>query len=72
LTLNDEATGRLHKVPVRHLLIVDEMGMKNLAQQRGEILFGIIMRRFETRSTMMAPVRRCSGYEYRPRPMLAC
>jgi DNA replication protein DnaC len=39
------------------LLIVDDMGMKNLPKRSGEILFEIIMRRYETRSTMMTSNR---------------
>jgi DNA replication protein DnaC len=39
------------------LLIVDDMGMKNLPRRAGEILFEIIMRRYETRSTMMTSNR---------------
>ena len=39
------------------LLIVDDMGMKNLPRQAGEIVFEIIMRRYETRSTMMTSNR---------------
>lgn len=39
------------------LLIVDDMGMKNLPRRSGEILFEIIMRRYETRSTLMTSNR---------------
>jgi len=39
------------------LLIVDDMGMKNLPRRAGEILFEIVMRRYETRSTMMTSNR---------------
>ena len=39
------------------LLIEDDMGMKNLPKRSGEYLFEIIMRRYETRSTMMASNR---------------
>ena len=39
------------------LLIVDDMGMKNLPKRSGEFLFEIIMRRYETRSTMMTSNR---------------
>lgn len=39
------------------LLIVDDMGMKNLPRRAGEILFEIIMRRYETLSTMMTSNR---------------
>jgi DNA replication protein DnaC len=39
------------------LLIIDDMGMKNLPKQSGEFLFEIIMRRYETHSTMMTSNR---------------
>ena len=39
------------------LLIIDDMGMKRLPKQSGEYLFEIIMRRYETRSTMMTSNR---------------
>ena len=39
------------------LLIVDDMGMKNLPKRSGEYLFEIIMRRHEVRSTMMTSNR---------------
>jgi DNA replication protein DnaC len=39
------------------LLIVDDMGMKQLPKQSGEYLFEIIMRRYETRSTVMTSNR---------------
>lgn len=39
------------------LLIVDDMGMKQLPKRSGECLFEIIMRRYETRSTMMTSNR---------------
>lgn len=59
--LMDEAVGGQDKVLARYLkpdlLIVDDMGMKNLPRQSGEVLFEIIMRRYETRSTMMTSNR---------------
>lgn len=59
--LVDEAVGGQDKVLARYLkpdlLIVDDMGMKNLPRQSGEILFEIVMRRYETRSTMMTSNR---------------
>ena len=59
--LMDEAVAGQEKVMARYLkpdlLIVDDMGMKNLPRQSGEILFEIIMRRYETRSTMMTSNR---------------
>ena len=49
------------KLPLKYLkpdlLIVDDMGMKNLPKRSGEFLFEIIMRRYETRSTIMTSNR---------------
>ena len=39
------------------LLIIDDMGMKQLPKRSGEFLFEIIMRRYETRSTIMTSNR---------------
>ena len=39
------------------LLIIDDMGMKQLPKRSGEYLFEIVMRRYETRSTMMTSNR---------------
>src|SRR5215212_3624103 len=39
------------------LLVIDDMGMKQLPRKSGEVLFEIIMRRYETRSTMMTSNR---------------
>jgi DNA replication protein DnaC len=39
------------------LLIIDDMGMKQLPKRSGEYLFEIILRRHETRSTMMTSNR---------------
>jgi DNA replication protein DnaC len=39
------------------LLIVDDMGIKVLPPKSGEVLFEIVMRRYETRSTMMTSNR---------------
>jgi DNA replication protein DnaC len=47
----------LNKYLKPDLLIVDDMGMKNLPRRAGEILFEIIMRRYETKSTMMTSNR---------------
>jgi DNA replication protein DnaC len=59
--LRDQALGGEEKLLTRYLkpdlLIVDDMGMKNLPRQSGEVLFEIIMRRYETRSTMMTSNR---------------
>jgi DNA replication protein DnaC len=59
--LHDEAVGDQEKVLARYLkpdlLIVDDMGMKQLPRRSGEVLFEIIMRRYETRSTVMTSNR---------------
>ena len=47
----------LNKYLKPDLLIVDDMGLKNLPKRSGEFLFEIIMRRYETRSTMMTSNR---------------
>jgi DNA replication protein DnaC len=39
------------------LLIIDDMGMKHLPKRSGECLFEIVMRRYETRSTIMTSNR---------------
>jgi DNA replication protein DnaC len=59
--LHDEALGGEDKVLARYLkpdlLVIDDMGMKHLPKRSGEYLFEIIMRRYETRSTMMTSNR---------------
>ena len=59
--LHDEATGGEERVLARYLkpdlLIIDDMGMKQLPKRSGEYLFEIIMRRHELRSTMMTTNR---------------
>lgn len=59
--LHDEAVGKEDKILARYLkpdlLIVDDMGMKQLPKCSGEYLFEIIMRRYETRSTVMTSNR---------------
>jgi DNA replication protein DnaC len=59
--LHDEALGGEEKVLARYLkpdlLIVDDMGMKQLPKRSGEYLFEIVMRRYETRSTVMTSNR---------------
>lgn len=59
--LHDEAFDGQEKVLARYLkpdlLIVDDMGMKNLPRRSGETLFEIIMRRYETKSTIMTSNR---------------
>jgi DNA replication protein DnaC len=39
------------------LLIIDDMGLRALPKQSGEYLFEIIMRRYETKSTIMTSNR---------------
>ena len=59
--LHDEALSAEDKVLSRYLrpdlLIVDDMGMKQLPRRSGECLFEVVMRRYETRSTMMTSNR---------------
>ena len=59
--LHDEALGGEEKILAKYLkpdlLIIDDMGMKQLPKRSGEYLFEIIMRRHENRSTMMTSNR---------------
>jgi DNA replication protein DnaC len=58
--LHEEALGDekvLGKYLKPDLLIVDDMGMKKLPARSGEFVFEIIMRRYETRSTVMTSNR---------------
>lgn len=59
--LHDEVNGGEERVLARYLkpdlLIIDDMGMKQLPKRSGEYLFEIIMRRHEMRSTMMTTNR---------------
>ena len=59
--LHDEALGGEDKVLAKYLkpdlLIIDDMGMKQLPKRSVEYLFEIIMRRYETRSTMLTSNR---------------
>jgi DNA replication protein DnaC len=59
--LHEEVLGEDDKLLTGYLkpelLIVDDMGMKQLPRKSGEVLFEIIMRRYETRSTMMTSNR---------------
>jgi DNA replication protein DnaC len=59
--LHDEVLGADDKVLTRYLkpdlVIVDDMGMKQLPRRSGEVLFEIVMRRYETRSTIMTSNR---------------
>ena len=59
--LQDEALGGVDRVLTRYLkpdlLIIDDMGMKQLPRRSGEYLFEVVMRRYEVRSTMMTSNR---------------
>jgi DNA replication protein DnaC len=59
--LQDEALGGEEKILARYLkpdlLLIDDMGMKQLPKRSGEYLFEIVMRRYETRSTVMTSNR---------------
>jgi DNA replication protein DnaC len=59
--LHDEAFAGYDKVLRKYLkpdlLIIDDFGMKQLPKRSGEYLFEIIMRRYETRSTIMTSNR---------------
>lgn len=59
--MRDEAFHGEDKVLARYLkpdlLIIDDMGMKQLPKRSGEFLFEIVMRRYEVRSTMMTSNR---------------
>lgn len=59
--LHDEALEGQEKVLAKYLkpdlLIIDDMGMKQLPKKSGEYLFEVIMRRYEVRSTMMTSNR---------------
>lgn len=59
--LHDEAIGGEEKVLAKYLkpdlLVIDDMGMKQLPKRSGEYLFEIILRRYETRSTLLTSNR---------------
>jgi DNA replication protein DnaC len=59
--LSDEALGGQDKALERYLrpdlVIIDDMGMKQLPKRSGEYLFEIIMRRYQVRSTLMTSNR---------------
>jgi DNA replication protein DnaC len=59
--LHEEALTQQDKVLKRYLkpdlLIIDDMGMKQLPRRSGEYLFEIVMRRYEARSTVMTSNR---------------
>jgi DNA replication protein DnaC len=57
----DQSPTELDRTLARYLkpdlLVIDDMGIKVLPPKSGEVLFEIIMRRYETRSTMMTSNR---------------
>ena len=59
--LRDEALGGEDRILAKYLkpdlLIVDDMGLKQLPKRSGEYLFEIVMRRYENRSTLMTSNR---------------
>jgi DNA replication protein DnaC len=59
--LSDEALGGQDRILAGYLkcdlLIIDDMGMKQLPKRSGEYLFEIIMRRYELKSTIMTSNR---------------
>src|SRR4030043_148794 len=59
--LHDEAFAGQENVMAKYLkpdlLIIDDMGIKQLPKRSGEYLFEIIMRRYETKSTIMTSNR---------------
>jgi DNA replication protein DnaC len=59
--LHDEALAGQDKILAKYLavdlLIIDDMGIKHLPKRSGEYLFEIIMRRYETKSTVMTSNR---------------
>lgn len=56
-TLGDENNKMLSRYLKPDLLIIDDMGMKQLPRRSGEYLLEIIMRRHENRATMMTSNR---------------
>jgi DNA replication protein DnaC len=56
-TLGDEGNKMLTRYLKPDLLIIDDMGMKQLPRRSGEYLLEIIMRRHENRATMMTSNR---------------
>ena len=59
--LSEEALAQRDKTLRQYLkpdlLIIDDMGLKQLPKHAGEYLFEVIMRRYETRSTIMTSNR---------------
>jgi DNA replication protein DnaC len=52
---NDNRVLKRYLTP--ELLIIDDMGLKQLPKRSGEYLFEVIMRRYENRSTIMTSNR---------------
>ena len=59
--MQDEAFDGQDKILAKYLkpdlLVIDDMGMRQLPKRSGEFLFEIIMRRYELKSTMMTSNR---------------
>ena len=59
--MDDDLVDRHHKIMTRYLkcdlLIIDDMGIKQLPPKSGEYLFEIVMRRYEVKSTIMTSNR---------------
>jgi DNA replication protein DnaC len=59
--LQDEAMAGEDRILLRYLktdlLLIDDMGLRQLPKRSGEFLFEVVMRRYETRSTMMTSNR---------------
>jgi DNA replication protein DnaC len=59
--LSDEALGGQDKTLERYLrpdlVVIDDMGMKQLPKRSGDYLFEIVMRRYQVRSTIMTSNR---------------
>jgi DNA replication protein DnaC len=58
---SDQSPAQLHRTLSRYLkpdlLVIDDMGLKILPPKSGEVLFEIVMRRYENKSTLMTSNR---------------
>jgi DNA replication protein DnaC len=58
---SDQSPAQLHRTLGRYLkpdlLVIDDMGLKILPPKSGEVLFEIVMRRYENKSTLMTSNR---------------